>query len=344
MIKSWQSIGRCPPEKMIWKLAAQLTLALHLCHCGLEGQPVLHRDVKPNNILFDSNKNARLADFGLSYVYGTPPLFPQTNPIGTPYYMPPEQITDRKSYPASDIWSLGCVLHEAATLRRPFDTNKGIEELNVKILKGVPDKSLPPVYCQELKDIIESMMQVRHEDRPSTMDLMAIDALKEHLNAQDLTEAERLSQRQRTTTERIEAQAKAEKEAKAREEREVAAALLATEEEKARMKVEKEVRHQAAEKSLVEEAAKRKMLLDAKQAAQEQDEERQRQNREREAACLREGSSANYGRRSRSRSRGRSRGRSKTPGHSSTVHHWSPMVDDHDDAEPIPLLNGLLLA
>ena len=48
-----------------------------------------------------------------SHIYGTPPLFPQTNPIGTPYYMPPEQVTDRKSFPASDIWSLGCVLHEA---------------------------------------------------------------------------------------------------------------------------------------------------------------------------------------------------------------------------------------
>jgi len=233
MIKSWQSIGRCPPEQNIWRLAAQLTLALHLCHCGLEGQPVLHRDVKPSNILFDGNKNARLADFGLSHVYGTPALFAQTNPIGTPYYMPPEQVTGRKSFPASDIWSLGCVLHEASTLRRPFDTNKGIEELNAKILKGVPDKPLPPVYAEELKEIISSMMQCDYLARPSTMDLLAREELKAHLSPQDLAEAARLTEMQRSTNERIEAVERAEKEARELKEREEMEALLAAEAEKA---------------------------------------------------------------------------------------------------------------
>jgi serine/threonine protein kinase len=57
------------PEDLIWKILAQITLALYDCHRRKEGK-ILHRDLKPGNVFLDANNNVKLGDFGLSRIMG----------------------------------------------------------------------------------------------------------------------------------------------------------------------------------------------------------------------------------------------------------------------------------
>ena len=74
-------------EDAAWRIFSQVVLALHACH-RREGGVILHRDIKPDNILMDSQQNVKLGDFGLSRVLGSKHNFAQTF-LGTPFYMSP---------------------------------------------------------------------------------------------------------------------------------------------------------------------------------------------------------------------------------------------------------------
>ncbi|KAF9941978.1 G2-specific serine/threonine protein kinase [Modicella reniformis] len=168
------------PEVFVWNIMTQLILALHECHCGVTkgnesdqptSRPILHRDLKPDNVFLDSKKNVKLGDFGLSRSLTNPQrAFAQTY-VGTPYYMSPELITDSSYDIKSDIWSLGCIVFEMCALEPPFlaDTQA---ELNAKIKLGrIP--MLPPQYSQELGLIVRAMLQVNPRKRPTTTELLS---------------------------------------------------------------------------------------------------------------------------------------------------------------------------
>jgi serine/threonine protein kinase len=98
------------------RLASQVAEALHAAH----RRGIVHRDVKPQNVLIDEAGNAKVADFGIalaasrSYTSGTNLLF------GTASYMSPEQGMGERVGPESDLYSLGVVLYEMLTGRVPF--------------------------------------------------------------------------------------------------------------------------------------------------------------------------------------------------------------------------------
>jgi serine/threonine protein kinase len=109
--------GQPLPLLKVRKFISQVGDALGFAH----SLDIVHRDVKPSNILIDEMENCLLTDFGIAKIVEGTTKFTQTGAtIGTPAYMSPEQILGEKLDGRSDIYSLGIVLFEMATGRQPF--------------------------------------------------------------------------------------------------------------------------------------------------------------------------------------------------------------------------------
>jgi serine/threonine-protein kinase len=111
-------IGRLPEDKGV-ELARQLCLGLAAAH----DKGVLHRDLKPHNVMIDGRGRVRLTDFGLAgfagQIHGTEVR------AGTPAYQAPEQLAGREVSVQSDLYALGLVLYEMFTGRRAFEGRAG---------------------------------------------------------------------------------------------------------------------------------------------------------------------------------------------------------------------------
>lgn len=155
-------------EEVIWNVLIQVVIALNACH---EHKPtkVLHRDIKPGNIMLDGQQKIKLGDFGLSRTLGEDSY--ARTVVGTPLYMSPEQYKRNRYDEKCDIWSLGCVIYEMACLRPPFEAATQ-ELLSIKVKTG-RYSPLPSHYSPELKDIIAKMLALNPEQRPSTKELLA---------------------------------------------------------------------------------------------------------------------------------------------------------------------------
>jgi len=113
-------IDRLPAEKAT-QLAREICAGLAAAHA----QGVLHRDLKPSNIMIDGRGDARIADFGLAGLSGR--LTENDNFAGTPAYMAPEQMDGINLTVRTDLYSLGLILYEMVTGRRPFEADSLVE-------------------------------------------------------------------------------------------------------------------------------------------------------------------------------------------------------------------------
>ena len=114
-------------------------IATHVCR-GLQAahqRGLIHRDLKPSNILVMEDDSAKIIDFGVVHLAGSKSV---TGQKGTFQYMSPEQALMREITPASDLFSMGIILYEALTRRKPFARNT-VQDTMEAVLKFVP----PPV-------------------------------------------------------------------------------------------------------------------------------------------------------------------------------------------------------
>lgn len=94
----------------------QLIQGVEFCH----QRRILHRDLKPQNLLIDENRNLKLADFGLARAFGIP-LRTYTHEVITLWYRAPEILMGSRHYStAVDMWSIGCIFAEMITKRPLF--------------------------------------------------------------------------------------------------------------------------------------------------------------------------------------------------------------------------------
>src|SRR5712691_3344931 len=96
-----------------------------LAHAHLHG--VVHRDLKPGNVLFDAEGRAKVADFGIAHVQGTDSLTDSGIVLGTAATISPEQVSGGRVTPASDVYSFGVLLYRMLTGRFPFESANALE-------------------------------------------------------------------------------------------------------------------------------------------------------------------------------------------------------------------------
>ncbi len=156
---------------------AVVAQALH--HAHLEG--VIHRDVKPANIIVDAEGKPRVADFGLAYDPSVSRLTASSDALGTPSYMAPEQVQAKRELygPATDVYALGAILYRAACGRPPFEGSSMAVLASVLVDAPTSPRELAPETPPELEEIILRCLAKEAGDRyPSANELAR--ALERH--------------------------------------------------------------------------------------------------------------------------------------------------------------------
>jgi len=137
-----RKVGRLSPGQAVG-IAKQVCEGLEEAH----KLGVVHRDLKPQNIMIDEDGNARIMDFGIARSLKVKGITGAGVMIGTPEYMSPEQVEGKETDPRSDIYSLGVILYEMLTGRAPFE---GDTPLSI----AVKHKTEKPQDPKELNDQI----------------------------------------------------------------------------------------------------------------------------------------------------------------------------------------------
>jgi DNA-binding beta-propeller fold protein YncE len=122
--------GPLPPAQAI-ELLGQVASALDAAHAA----GIVHRDVKPHNVLLEGRDRAFLSDFGLAKALGESGALSEASIAGTVEYMSPEQWRGGRVGPAADVYSLGCVLYEALTGVVPYA--RGAEDSGPEMPRGL---------------------------------------------------------------------------------------------------------------------------------------------------------------------------------------------------------------
>jgi serine/threonine-protein kinase len=111
-----------PPEEVA-RIAGDV--AAGLAHAHARG--VVHRDLKPGNVLFDPEGRSKIADFGIARVQGTDTLTEAGTVLGTAAYISPEQVRGEPVTPASDVYSFGVILYRLLAGRLPFEADSALQ-------------------------------------------------------------------------------------------------------------------------------------------------------------------------------------------------------------------------
>ncbi len=191
--KALEENGPLMPESAR-QIFVSLSEALRYCH----ERGVFHRDLKPENILFtqnaDNTATVKLIDFGIA-IAGSQEATAEAidvegrKLIGTPAYMPPDQILGRAYDARSEIYSLGCVLFESITGIPPFSGETPLEVLShhatddAPLLSDVIEASIP----EDLEDIISICLSKQQDERFQSMEEL-LSALKSPSGAGELPE------------------------------------------------------------------------------------------------------------------------------------------------------------
>ena len=150
--------GPLPPHRAA-DAGRQLLSALATAHAA----GVLHRDVKPSNVLIADGGRAVLTDFGIATFQGDPKLTQTGMVMGSPGFTAPERIQGNPATPASDLWSLGATLYAAVEGRGPFDRAGGAITTMSAIINSDPP-SAPA--AAGLGTVIDALLRRNPADRP----------------------------------------------------------------------------------------------------------------------------------------------------------------------------------
>ena len=157
-----QNVSSVLEPKQIAKIIAEATRAISVAHHA----GILHRDLKPQNLVVTPGHEVRILDFGLSIEISSANI--EEGFSGTVAYAAPERLQGQSATPASDIFSLGVLFHEALTGRHPF-AKLGKPPTISSILAGEPTipRALRPEIPEDLERICLSCLAFNPEQRPN---------------------------------------------------------------------------------------------------------------------------------------------------------------------------------
>jgi serine/threonine protein kinase len=140
-------------------IGAEVLAALRAAHDA----GVLHRDVKPANVLMSNDGRVVLTDFGIAMVEGSSALTMTGEVIGSPEFLAPERALGRTPGPESDLWSLGVLLYAAVEGNSPFRQNTPLSTLRAIVDEELP----PPQLAGPLTPVIEGLLRKDPAERLS---------------------------------------------------------------------------------------------------------------------------------------------------------------------------------
>ncbi|KAF9108217.1 Cyclin-dependent kinase catalytic subunit [Mortierella sp. AM989] len=161
------------PMELVKIYLFQLLQGVEFCHA----RRILHRDLKPQNLLIDDKRSLKLADFGLARAFGIP-LRTYTHEVVTLWYRAPEILLGSRHYStAVDMWSVGCIFAEMITRMPLFPGDSEIDELfKIFKIRGTPNERIWP-GVQELKDWKSSFPQWGREPMGNVLPQLSPDGL-----------------------------------------------------------------------------------------------------------------------------------------------------------------------
>ena len=158
--------GQLPVDDAI-RITVEVAGALGFAH----QQGIVHRDVKPENILL-SGEHALIADFGIAKAVSesdTQKLTKTGMAVGTPVYMAPEQTTGEPVGPTADLYSLGCMLYEMLAGEPPFTGKNAMAIMARHVMEQVPSvRIVRTIVPEEVEEAIFAVMAKAPVDRPQT--------------------------------------------------------------------------------------------------------------------------------------------------------------------------------
>ena len=158
------------PEDRVLDIMAQTSRALAAAHA----RGLVHRDIKPGNLLITPDGKVKITDFGIARVGDQVPLTKTGQVMGTVQYLAPEQATGKSSTPATDLYSLGVVSYEALAGKRPF-TGENQMAIAMAHINEMPP-ALPESIDPRVQNLVLSCLAKKPNQRPESATSLAIRA------------------------------------------------------------------------------------------------------------------------------------------------------------------------
>lgn len=155
--------------RLPWRRAVRMAHGIAEGLCGLHEAGIVHRDVKPANVIVLENDHVRLIDLGLAKSESSPRVTISGEIVGTPLYVPPEMVLTAHYEARSDLYSLGLILYEMLAGKTAFRAADLQTVLNAQVNRDLPP--LPPgedPVPAEVGDLIDWLTRKNLESRPGT--------------------------------------------------------------------------------------------------------------------------------------------------------------------------------
>ncbi len=156
--------GKVPPDESV-QIIAQICRALEAAHAA----GVVHRDLKPQNIMLDAKDRVYVMDFGIAHSLETPGMTQTGALMGTPEYMSPEQAKGMKVDARSDLFALGIIFYEMLTGVSPYKADTAIATLLKRTQeRPQPPAELDPTLPKVISDVVMKCLEIDRDHRYST--------------------------------------------------------------------------------------------------------------------------------------------------------------------------------